>query len=179
MPSHEGERFLDEFKAFLAFLKSLWGVLGGISVFFPLSNVLARVIPLRSIEDDGALVFLKPVLITAISTLITLFVVFWTFTNRGAIVSIQRRAWGSFLVGILMLVSYVVFYHVKASYAFSVWGWESDDPRHLLAEVPLLVAYATFFALTTRAFMLLGLLEFYRGKTGLSGAEQSQKKHAQ
>jgi len=164
IPSNGGERFLQEFKAFLAFLQSLWGMLTGISVFFPLSNAFARVIPLQSGADGGALFFLSPSFVTAVTTLVTLFIVFLTFSNRGEMSRVQGRALASFLLGILILVFYVVLYYVKASYAFAVWGWESDDPRHLFVEVPLLVGYTAFFALTTRAFTLLGLLEFYGPK---------------
>ena len=164
IPSNGGERFLEEFKAFLAFLQSLWGLLTGISVFFPLSNAFARVIPLQSGADGGALFFLSPSFVTALTTLVTLFVVFLTFSNRRDISAVRSKASASFLFGILILIFYVVIYYVKASYAFAVWGWESEDPRHLIVEVPLLLGYAAFFALTTRAFTLLGLVEFYGPK---------------
>ncbi len=42
-----GQPFLEELRDFLAFLRSLWGLLAGISVLFPLSNVLFSVIPLE------------------------------------------------------------------------------------------------------------------------------------
>jgi hypothetical protein len=63
----------------------------------------------------------------------------------------------------LSLGFYMVLYELKLN-AFGLWGWESDDPRHVLAEIPLLIGYAAFFALITRAFMLLALLEFYQQK---------------
>lgn len=159
--SDGGQSFLQEFRTFLKFLQSLWGMLTGISIFFPLSNILARVIPLQSGGDGGAFFFLSPALVTTVTTLVTLFVVFLTFSRRRELSGMRRKALSSFLFGIVLLAFYVGLYYSKAYYAFAAWGWESEDPRHLLVEIPLSVAYAAFFALTTRAFTLLGLLEFY------------------
>jgi hypothetical protein len=110
---------------------------------------------------------LSPSLITTIATLVTLFVILWTFNNRSTFKEkrerrgIQRQAWISFVVGIMALVIYLVIYVVYFEYAWGVWGWGSGDPRKLFAEVPLLAAYSAFFAFITRAFMLLGMVEFF------------------
>ncbi|MDP2766416.1 MAG: hypothetical protein Q8O41_03045, partial [Candidatus Methanoperedens sp.] len=37
----------------------------------------------------------------------------------------------------------------------------SGDPRRLIGDVILLLSYSTFFTLMTRAFMLLGMIEYY------------------
>lgn len=161
-----GTAFLDEFKGFLGFLQSLWGVLAGVSVVFPLSNVLVNVVPLQSIEHDGAFAKLSPSLVTTLATLTTLFVILWTFGHRGDYAGesqrrpIQRKALGSFAIGAAALVIYVVGYYVKMAYAYDVWGWESEVPQHLLAEVPLILAYVAAFTMVTRAFVLLALVEF-------------------
>ena len=42
----KGKEFLQELREFLAFLASLWGLLAAVSVFFPLSNLLTKVVPL-------------------------------------------------------------------------------------------------------------------------------------
>jgi len=166
-PSGRGTQFLDEFKEFLAFLKNLWGILAGVSVFFPLSNVLVKVIPLQSLEHDGAFATLTPSLVTTLATITTLFLILWTFSHRSELTAlpqrraIRRRAARSFAAGGLTLVLYLVGYSVTLSNAYAVWGWESQDPRHLLAEVPLLLAYVASFALVTRAFVLLGMIEFF------------------
>lgn len=165
--SNRGNAFLQEFKEFLGFLQHLWGILAGISVFFPLSNMLIKLIPMKTIYDDGVFVHLHPPLITAIATIITLFVVLWTFGNRRllkvkrSLQKIRRQAWISFGVGLLSLISYLVIYFVTYQIAWDVWGWSSDDPRRLLVEVLLLVTYSLFFTLITRAFMLLGMSEFF------------------
>lgn len=110
---------------------------------------------------------LSPPLITTIATLITLFVILWTFSNRSAFKKqrkrheIQRQAWITFGMGILALVIYLAIYVVYFEYAWGVWGWGTGDPRKLFAEVPLLAAYSAFFAFITRAFMLLGMIEFF------------------
>ena len=166
--TERGAAFIDELRAFAAFLGNLWGTLAGISVFFPLSNVLVKVIPLgRYGEDDGVYDHLRPPLITAVATLVTLFIVLWTFVNREefreerAWARIRRHAGLSFAAGVLALVAYLIVHTVYAQYAWSAWGWGSGDPRKLLAEVPLLAAYCAWFALITRAFLLLAMREFF------------------
>ncbi len=167
-PAKRGAAFLDELRAFVAFLGNLWGVLAGISIFFPLSNVLVRVIPLGRYGDEGGVFdVLPPSLVTAVATLGTLFLILSTFaereafTTRDGVVRIKRHAWASFAVGLLALVAYLVLYRVYGEYAWSAWGWGSGDPRKLLAEVPLLAAYCAWFALITRAFLLLAMKEFF------------------
>ena len=68
--------YLEELKEFLAFSKNLWAILTSISIFFPFSNILINAIPLRAYgTDDGVFDQLSPYLITAIATVVTLFVV--------------------------------------------------------------------------------------------------------
>jgi hypothetical protein len=64
-------------------------------------------------------------------------------------------------LGVLALLAYLALHQVYRAYAWEPWGWGSGDPRKLFAEIPLLIAYVAFFALLTRAFMLLGMLEFF------------------
>jgi uncharacterized membrane protein len=166
--SKKGTLFLKEFKDFITFLQNLWGILAGISILFPLSNVLLKLIPLKTFNEDGVYNHLSPSLITTIATVVSLFVILWTFSSRNTfkkqreISEIQKKAFISFVIGIMVLIIYLVIYIVTSEYAWSVWGWGTDDPRKLFAEVPLLITYSSFFALTTRAFMLLGMIEFFR-----------------
>src|SRR5512142_2738652 len=76
--------FLGEFTDFVKFLQTLWGILPGISVLFPLSTVVLKLIPTGNIYDDppGGLAYLTPALITALATVATLFVILVTFRQR-------------------------------------------------------------------------------------------------
>ncbi len=167
--SDGGTVFLKEFKDFMTFLQSLWGTFAGISVLFPLSNTLASLIPLRYIHDDppGALEFITPGLVTAFSTLVTLFVVLWTFGQRhefktgGEGHGMQRRAWLSFAGGLLGLFVYVFVYFGIYVIVYERWGIWGGDPRRLIGDVLLLLSYSAFFAMVTRAFMLLGMREYF------------------
>ncbi len=164
--SGKGKEFLEEFREFIAFLQNLWGILASISILFPLSNKFFKLIPLRTFDEDGVFNHLSPSLITAIAMLICLFIILSTFSSRHTFNTqrkskIQTRARTSFIVGILALVVYLVIYVVYSEYAWQVWGWGSDDPRKLFVEVPLMITYILFFALTTKAFMLLAMIEFF------------------
>lgn len=167
MGTANGSEFLRQLRDFLAFLRNLWGILGGVSAFFPLSNELLKVIPLKAYGEGGVYDQLSPALTTTVATVVTLFVFLWTFINRSVFKQkrkrrgLQRQAWLSFGLGMLALMVYLVVHSMYSEYAWSVWGWGSGDPRKLLAEVPLLIAYSAFFALVTRAFMLLGMIGFF------------------
>ncbi len=143
--------YLEELKEFLTFLQNLWGILAGLSVFFPLSNILLHVIPLGAYGTNGG-VFdqLAPTLISALATVVTLFVVLVTFTGRHQFRDTRKRrallqkAWLSFGTGLLSLLAYLVLHQAYREYAWIPWGWGSGDPRKLLAEIPLLITYVLF-----------------------------------
>ena len=163
-----GAEVVGELQAFLAFLKNLWGALASLSIFFPLSSRLLRVIPLTAYgEEGGVFDHLSPALITTVATVVTMFVLLVSFTGRRRFrgPDVRRRAVRaagiSFGSGIGLLVVYLVLHQVYREYAWDRWGWGSGDPRKLLAEVPLMLTYVGFFTLVTRGFMLLGMLEFF------------------
>ena len=163
--------FLGEFKKFLEFLRNLWSTLAGISLLFPLSNVLIKIIPLAKYDDEGGLVYFSPQLVTAITTLACLFIILWTYGKRHSFSnpqerqSIQKRAGLSFAIGVVSLVIYLVFYFaVKTGFYFDVLGWQSGDPQRVFGDIVLLVAYGAFFLLVTRAFVLLGMIEYFGQK---------------
>ncbi|MBI5954879.1 MAG: hypothetical protein HY865_24735 [Chloroflexi bacterium] len=96
-----------EFGDFIKFLQSLWGILAEISVFFPLSNVLLKAIPLGYAVDDSldALEYLSPALVTTLVTVPTIFIILQTFrqdydlrTSKQKI-AMPRLAWISFGLG--------------------------------------------------------------------------------
>jgi hypothetical protein len=165
-----GAGALAELKDFVAFLQNLWGLLGGISALFPLSNTLVRLIPLETFDQEGVLVWFSPGLFTSLATLVSLFVILWTFGQRRefqsapATTRIRRQAVAAFALGVVTLIAYLVGYYFLLRSAFDTLGWESADVRRLLGEVPLLVLYAAVFASITRAFMLLGMGEYYRSE---------------
>lgn len=166
--SQKGAGFLSEFREFITFLTTLWGLLAGISVFFPLSSVFLKVVPLATYDADGVFNHLSPPFITAVATVVTLFVVLSTFGRRKEFKRSGRRtarhqAWLSMGIGMATLITYMTIHQIYAEYGYSVFRLGSDDPRKLFFEIPLMVTYAAFFSLLTRAFMLLGMLEFYRG----------------
>jgi hypothetical protein len=41
-------------------------------------------------------------------------------------------------------------------------GWESGDPKHLIFEIPMMLCYGAFFAGITKAFMPMGMLEYFK-----------------
>jgi hypothetical protein len=163
-----GTEFLKEFGQFITFLSNLWGLLAGISVFFPLSSAFIQVIPMKAYGDDaGVFNILSPPFITTVATIVTLFVILSTFGRRDSFNGpgkngARYQAWVSMGISMTALITYMTAHQIYGEYAWSVFGMGSDDPRKLFFEVPLLFTYTAFFSLLTRAFMLLGIAEFYR-----------------
>lgn len=171
-PTNQGKTVLEDFRAFLSFLQSLWGILTSISVLFPLSNAFTEVIPLGKYGEDGGLVYFSPHLVTAVATLTALFTILWTFGQRYKIRAhresrlITRKAWFSFAIGLLALVIYlVVNLLAEGAIWYVLFEWTQGELRRticeLVADIALLLSYSAFFALMTRAFMLLGMIEFF------------------
>lgn len=168
--SQKEETSMDELKQFTRFLQSLWGTLAGISVLFPLSNALAKVIPLSQ-WPEGGFVYFSPTLVTAISTVTCLFIILGTFGRRQQFAiakrrrSINRDSALSFLVGGIGLSFYLIgHYAVVQNFYYTVFNWVTGDPQRAFGDLLLLIAYCVFFAFMTRALMLLGMLEYYGSK---------------
>jgi hypothetical protein len=168
--SKKGTSFLKDFKDFVVFLQSLWGILAGISVLFPLSNVLIGLIPLGWIYDDpgGALGYFSPELITALTTLITLFIILWTFGHRDVFKtkkerhSIRRKGSISFIDGLVALMIYLVLNFTIYDLLYYPFEMSNMDAPLWLGDIFVLITYSSFFSLVTRAFMLLGMIEYFR-----------------
>lgn len=166
-----GSSFLEELREFLEFLRSLWGLLTGFSIFFPLSNVFLRLIPMGRLHDDppGALGYLSEDLVTSVATLTVLFVVFSTFGSRDAVRQVpsrrfvQRSARRSFFMGWTALLGYLFIYYGVYPLFYEPFSVFQGDPRWLIGDFSLLIFYSAFFSLITRAFMLLGMMEYYGG----------------
>lgn len=121
---------------------------------------------------DGGFAYLSPTLVTALTTLVCLFVVFWTFTTREQIQ--QRGPWTTLPkqavwlfgagVGALNIYNLGGHYAITHDFYFAVLWWESDDLRRIFGDLVLLIAYSSFFTCVTRAFLELGLREYLRRK---------------
>ena len=148
-------------------------MLAGISIFFPLSNVFFKVIPIRSTQDDpsGGWSYLSPQLVTAVSTMITLFVLLWTFGQRSRFrirsknFNVSRQAWISLILGFISLVLYLGVDTTIYNLFYGPLEITHGDPGRFIGDIFLLLSYVVFFALVTRAFILLGMKEFFRQRS--------------
>lgn len=159
-------KVITELKEFIYFLQTLWGILAGVSVLFPLSNALIKIIPLGKWPDEGALKYFSSEQVTVITMLICLFVMFHIFSKRRLLKAewendqerrMQQNSVISFFLGILALFIYFSITHLDFYYYF---GWTSDDPIYVFVDILFLIFYSAFFGLVTRAFVLLGMIEF-------------------
>lgn len=168
--SNRGEKFLSDFKQFLSFLKNLWGLLAGISVFFPFSNVFLKLIPVCYTQDDpsGGWSYISVGVITAFTMLVIVFILLWTYGQRDHFrkpvfrLTIHRRAWAWFLTGIICLIGYIGMHEIILLNIYFRIGLTHGDSGRYLGDILLLLVYSGFFAFMTRAFVLLAMKEYFK-----------------
>ena len=166
----DGSDVLRELRAFLGFLASLWGILTAISLTFPLSNVFVRVIPLEGDDESfNPLALMPSAPIAATATLVTLFLVLATFGARGEFAIAPRRrrlrrgAVSSFALALAALALYLTGLQAVQGGLYGDTGGIPVSKTALLAGGDLIFGalYTCFFALTTRGFMVLAMLEYF------------------
>ena len=158
-----GKAFLQELREFLTFLASLWGLLAAISVFFPLSNLLTKAVPLGLNAEPFHAV--SPGLIALLSTLSCIFLTFATFGRRFEFADEARRrryarsARWSFVCALLLLAVYVLAPH--SLYESLISNTDGSSAGAALYDGLFAALYVASFALITRAFLLLAMLEYF------------------
>ena len=165
----EGSAFLRELRAFLSFLASLWGTLTAVSLAFPLSNVFVRVIPLEGDESFNPLALMPSAPIAATATLVTLFLVLATFGGRHEFAvptrrrRLRRGAVTSLALALAALALYLTGIQAVQGGLYGETGGIPVTKTALLAGGDLIFGalYTCLFALTTRGFMVLAMLEYF------------------
>ncbi len=137
------DKALAELREFLGFLGSLWGILAGVTVFFPLSNMLFIVLPILPGAER---------LSTVLATLFSLFAIFFVFVLRNADFSYESEGQdiASFVVGAIISLACGIIVLVAYSYIYLNPLASGLDP----------VLYAGVFGFFTAAFTLLALAEY-------------------
>jgi len=159
----KGQEFLDELREFLAFLASLWGILAAVSVFFPLSNLLTEVVPLNRSGDPFQ--NLSPALVAVLTTLTCIFLTFATFGRRVQFADAPRRkqyarsARLSFPLALVLLALYVLL--PPSLYEVLITDQGGSAAGTALYDGLMAALYIASFALITRAFLLLAMLEYF------------------
>lgn len=153
-------------KEFYTFQQNPWGLLASLCALFPLVNQFVQVIPLHNADYPPAPQYLSTGLITGVATLLTLFVILWTFgqrhqfRSRGAGKTLQHQAWLVLGLGLLALLGYLLVLYGIFGFLYRPLEIWTGDPRRLLGDVALLGLYSSFVSLIARAFMLLGMMSF-------------------
>jgi hypothetical protein len=157
-----GQSFLQELRDFLRFLRSLWGLLATISVLFPLSNVLVTVIPI----EGGGNPFqnLSPAVVTTLTTLTCIFLTFATFGRRSQFSEqLRRRRYAtSARIAFAGALGALAIYLLTSTPLYRTLI--TDNPNYELGialyDGLFAALYVVSFALLTRAFLVLAMLEY-------------------
>jgi hypothetical protein len=142
----------------IAYLSSLWGLTSGISLLFPLSNVLLKVVPASVFLETNARTIVTPGVLNALATITSLFSLLLVISVRREIAKsgiYKLRAWSivGFIAAMLLLLFYIAVAH---DYPLPTTSLERRTNFELFA----FVAYPSVFALLTASFTALGLREF-------------------
>lgn len=158
-----GQPFVAELRDFLRFLRSLWGILAGVSVLFPLSNIFVAVIPIGG--GDRPFKDLSPVVVTVVTMLTCIFLTFATFGRRGLFADPKRReryassARVCFVVALAALAVYVL--GPNGLYRTLITNNPDSEAGVALYDGLFAALYIMTFALLTRAFLVLAMLEYF------------------
>lgn len=159
---------LKDLKLFASFLRNLWGLLAVLSILFPIISGLAGLIPLRSVAENGVLVWFSPELFTTIAVLISLSIIFAIYRSRSSFVKqanldrLHSLSFKSFGVGVTALLIYLTLYFFLRSNLPPEIQASAAGGSHLLLEALLLCLYSGSYALVTRGFALLAIGEFLK-----------------
>lgn len=171
-----GHPFLQELREFLQFLRSLWGILAGISILFPLSNAFFAVIPLAG--GQRPLQNLSPNVVTVVTMVTCIFLTFATFGRRDRFTDAARRgryAWSAracFAGALAALAIYVL----APNGLYPTLITNDPDTELGIATYDGLFGglYVLTFALLTQAFLILAMLEYFadreRASSGATAA---------
>ena len=166
-PSHKDEvqpsepmRGRDEVQGLLTFLKSFWGILTGISLFFP---VIATVINIQPIWTA----VIPEYQILILSMLINMFNILFTFSLRfkyqnASRETLLRRARLDLSIGLIGIIIYMFILHAMPPAWHNMW--ETSDIVRYANDVFILISYSAFFLSVSKAFMLLGFIEYFQLK---------------
>lgn len=164
--------FLEEVQDLFDFLHSLWGMLAGVTLFFPLSTAFFNLIPVdyrwHTNDWNRGFGYFKPAMVIAFATILIIFVMFWLVSHRAQFRPrrrrvMQQRALRCFAGGIVSLICYLSAYEAVADITTAQKIYHGN-PLLIPYDLLLLFTYACFFVSLTAAFMILGMIEYYGEK---------------
>jgi len=134
----------DDFKGFIHYLQSIWGLLSGITVFFPISNYFIEVIPVPWNKDRHLF----------IASLMSMFVIFFLYSIR------KRLIYSKYMPQLISLLSFL-------SGMYFLWDYLNWSSKYgtlwpLPFEHNYLFIYGLIFGLFTSSFTALALVEYDR-----------------
>jgi hypothetical protein len=149
----------DNLQAFIKYMSSLWGTLGGITAIFPLANLLYEIIPLPVDSYDKST---APIAIP-ITSLVSVFTLFYSFVQRNKFHPTKaKQARTYFILGLVSLALFFLLNHFLYPLRVRLFpGLDSTDD-YIFMLVCIVPFYVAFFSCATRAFAILALIEFKR-----------------
>lgn len=153
----EKPKFIDNIREFLSFLAGLWGSLSGITLLFPLSNSLFKVIPVGASNLS---------IFTVIATIASLFALLLTYVGR----EIYLESGDLLIEGKKRLIREAIIYFCIGFFSIpiylvlnSIWRVELTSNQTFgswIVWVIILLLYASVFLFLTNSFTRLALSEY-------------------
>ncbi|MUG93597.1 hypothetical protein F7734_14655 [Scytonema sp. UIC 10036] len=160
--------------SFWDFLKNEWGRLSKISVFFPGSGELIRLILMRNPRPVGVYERgITPAFVLTISTICTMFVIYYIYNQQDELInqsskSIRSRAECSFIQGFFCLIFYIAAYFGMYSLIYEPLEINDGNYGRIIGDIFLLLLYTASFTLITRSFTLLAMSKFLKQQKQLN-----------
>ncbi len=154
---------MENLKDFINYITSVWGLLAGLTAVFPTADVILKVIPLPvdAYEKSTASIAIP------ITTLVALYIVFYSFVRRDRITpKLSRQASLFFILGLIWLIVFFLLDHFEYPLRTRLFpGLDSGDD-YVLMLVGIVPFYVMFFGFVTRGFTILALIEYQRHSPG-------------
>lgn len=162
----------NDIQAVIAYLSSLWGLVSGLSLLFPLSNVLLQAVPNSVFVELQPKTALTPALLTTLATIFSLFSILLVVSGRRESRSFSdnlRRLRGFavavFSIAVLLLLFYIAMYD-----EFRLHYEKITISTRGNMELFAFFGYPLIFASFTAAFTALGLREYLLEQKEAKGA---------
>ena len=167
---------LTDLGKFLGFMASTYGMLAGITLFFPLFNQFIEIVPIgyskfvfNGSSDGPSRDF--PFLNVTLTTIILVFYIFYIFTDLEGIKALEAKklrsiAFRSFIIWFFSYFIYLFVYVSLIQHDILNFVQSPGDLvykyYYIFFNFFMLFLYILIFFSITRAFLYLGLIEFLK-----------------
>ena len=165
--------------AVIAYLSSLWGLASGLSLLFPLSNLLLQAVPNDIFVEVQPKTALTPALLTTLATILSLFSILLVISTRRDIADSrgfkeQLSRMRVFAIAAFSAAVVVLLFYLAICNEYRLHYERIPVPTRGHYELFSFFFYPLIFAGFTIAFTALGLREFLQEQREMGSTKEAK-----